>query len=77
LKQKLFDPKKYAHQTHIRLIIGVMLIILIIGPLIVNAIYGRNAALSALMCMGGALIPIAVIFISLYLLDWVVKRRND
>ena len=77
MQHKLFDPKKYASQTRFRFILGVLLIILIIGPLIVNAIYGINAALSALLCMGGALIPVAVIFISLYLLDWVLKRRNE
>ena len=70
------DLRKYARQTNVRLGIGMALLLLIVGLALIYYLYGPGAALMGLTCLLGALIPIALIFLSLWLLDWIQKRAN-
>jgi len=70
------DLRKYARQTNVRLGIGMALLLLIVGLALIYYLYGLGAALMGLTCLLGALIPIALIFLSLWLLDWIQKRAN-
>ena len=70
------DLRKYARQTNIRLIIGAVLVLFIVGDGLIYIIYGPGAALTGLLCLAGGLAPIALIFLFFLLLDWVVKRAN-
>ncbi len=70
------DLRKYSRQTFVRLIIGAVLVLLIIGEGLIYLIYGSGAALTGLLCLLGALVPIALIFLFLNLMEWVVKRAN-
>ena len=71
------DLRKYVKETNVRILIGAFLLLFIIGIGLIWMIYGFGAAVSAFLCLLGAFVPIALIFIALYGLDWIVKRAND
>jgi len=70
------DLRKYAKQTNVRLGVGAFLLLLIVGTALIYYIYGIGAAVGGLLCLGVAVIPIVLIFISLEILDWIQKRAN-
>lgn len=70
------DLRKYARQTNFRLIVGTILILFVVGLGLIAIIYGVNAALLGLLCLLGALIPIGLIALLLFGLDYFVKRIN-
>ncbi len=70
------DLREYAKQTNIRLGVGAALLLFIIGTALIWFIYGFGAAMMGLLCLVAALVPVALIFFSLQLLDWINKRAN-
>lgn len=70
------DLRKYARQTNIRLGVGAVLILLIVGTGLIYYIYGPGAAVTGLLCLLAGLSPIALIVLSLAILDWIQKRAN-
>jgi hypothetical protein len=70
------DLRKYARQTNIRLGLGMAVLLLVVGLGLIYFIWGPGAAVSGLLCLLGALVPIALIFLSLWFLDWIQKRAN-
>jgi TM2 domain-containing membrane protein YozV len=70
------DLRTYARQTNIRLVIGALLILLIVGDGLIYVIYGRSAALMGLLCIGAGLIPVFLILLIFSIMDWIIKRAN-
>ena len=70
------DLRKYAKQTNVRIGVGAFLLLLVVGTGLIYLVYGSGAAVGGLLCLGAAAIPIALIFISLELMDWIQKRAN-
>ena len=70
------DLRKYAQQTNVRLGIGMAFLLLVIGVALIYFIYGPGAALMGLTCLLAAVVPVGLIFLSLWLLDWIQKRAN-
>jgi hypothetical protein len=70
------DLRKYARQTNFRLGIGMGLLLLVVGIGLIYLIWGPGAAVSGLLCLLAALVPISLIFLSLWVLDWIQKRAN-
>lgn len=70
------DLRKYLKTTNTRILIGAFVLLFVIGLGLIWAIYGFGAAVSGFLCLLGALIPIALIFLALFGLDWIVKRAN-
>ncbi|MDD5370989.1 MAG: hypothetical protein PHQ40_18065 [Anaerolineaceae bacterium] len=70
------DLRKYARQTTIRLGVGAFLLLFIVGDGLIWWIYGPGAAVMGLICLLGGLLPITLIIIFLWGMDWVVKRAN-
>ena len=70
------DLRLYASQTTFRLVAGSLFLLFTIGLGAIWLIYGPYAALLGLLCLLGALVPIGLIALSIYGLDWVVKRGN-
>jgi hypothetical protein len=70
------DLRKYAKQTNVRLVVGFLLILLIVGDGLIYLFYGPYSAAMGFVCIGLGLLPVAMIFIILWILDWVVKRTN-
>ena len=70
------DLRKYARQTNFRLGLGMGVLLFIVGLGLIYLIWGPAAAASGLLCLLAALVPIALIFLSLWVLDWIQKRAN-
>jgi hypothetical protein len=70
------DLRKYASQTNFRLGVGMALLLLVVGVGLIYLIWGPAAAVSGLLCLLAALVPIGLIFLSLWFLDWIQKRAN-
>jgi hypothetical protein len=70
------DLRKYMKDTNVRLIVGALLALFIVGDGLIWLIYGFGAAVMGLLCMFGAMVPIVLILLLLSLSDWIVKRAN-
>ena len=70
------DLRKYARQTNVRLGVGAVVVLLIIGVGLIYLIYGPGAAVTGLLCLLAGLSPIALILLSLAILDWINRRAN-
>jgi hypothetical protein len=70
------DLRKYARETNVRLGFGMAFLLLIVGIGLIYLIWGPGAAASGLLCLLAALVPIGLIFLSLWFLDWIQKRAN-
>lgn len=70
------DLRKYMRDTNVRLVIGAILMLFIVGVGLIWLIYGFGAAVTGLLCILAAFIPIGLIFLVLFGMDWIVKRAN-
>lgn len=70
------DLRRYASQTTFRLVAGSLVLLFSIGLGAIWLIYGPYAALMGFLCLIGAFVPIGLIALSIFGLDWVVKRGN-
>ena len=70
------DLRKDMKDTNTRILIGAFFLLFVIGIGLIWAIYGGGAAVTAFLCLLGATVPIGLIFLSLFGLDWIVKRAN-
>ena len=70
------DLRKYARQTSIRLVVGGLLVLLIIGDGLIYLFYGGSAALTGLLCLLAGMLPILLTVLVLLLLDWIRKHAD-
>ena len=70
------DLRKFAKQTNFRLGVGMAVLLMIVGPGLIYLIWGPSAAMSGFFCLLAALVPIGLISLSLWVLDWIQKRAN-
>jgi hypothetical protein len=71
------DLRQYARQTNIRLIVGFLVVLFLVGDGLIYVFYGRGAALMGLLCLLGGLSPVVLIALALWLIDWLAKRNNS
>lgn len=70
------DLRKYAKETNARIVAGALLLLFVVGLGLIWIIYGFGAAVSGFLCLLGAFVPIGLILLALYGVDWIVKRAN-
>jgi hypothetical protein len=70
------DLRDYARRTNVQLGAGAFLLLFGVGLALIYFIYGAGAALIGLLCLLGALVPIALIFVAFYGIDWIVRRAR-
>ena len=68
------DLRRYAKQTNVRIFSGFLLILALVGDGLIYWIYGKQAAVLGLMCMGLGLLPLILIWLILLGLEWWAKR---
>jgi len=71
------DLGNYQRQTIMRLIIGGIVILFVVGNGLIYLIYGPAAAISGMVCMGLGMIPLAAIFIFFLIIEWVLRRYKN
>lgn len=70
------DLRKYSKITNIRLFIGAVLLIFIVGDGLIWFIYGEKPAIMGLICLIAGLIPVILIFIVFTVIDRITAREN-
>ena len=71
------DLREYARKTNVRLGVGAFFLLFVIGIGLIYLIYGPGAATLGFICLLGALIPVVLILLFLFITDWIVKRAGD
>lgn len=71
------DLRKYARQTNVRLGAGAFLLLFVVGLGLIYLIYGPAAAMMGFTCLLAAVVPVALIVLAFWVVDWIVKRAND
>jgi len=70
------DLRQYARQTNIRLLIGFILLLFLVGDGLIYIFIGREAALMGLICLLSTLAPVLLILVALWVIDWIAQRAN-
>jgi hypothetical protein len=71
------DLRKYARNTNIRLLVGFILLLFIVGDGLIYLIYGPQGAFFGFICLIAGLAPLVLIALLLWILEWIVKRANE
>lgn len=71
------DLRQYARQTNLRLLIGFILVLFIIGDGLIWLFYGRSAAVMGILCFVAALAPVVLILIALWVIDRIVQHNRN
>jgi hypothetical protein len=71
------DLRHYSRQTSIRLVIGFVLILLLVGDGLIYLFYGRNAAGMGLICSLLGMAPIVLVWGLLAFLGWAAKKLDE
>ncbi len=70
------DLRSYARSTTVRLVVGGLALVFLIGDGLVYFIYGREAFGTAILCTLLGLAPVALIWIFLTVLEWIARRAD-
>lgn len=70
------DLRKYMRDTNVRLIIGALILLFVVGLGLIWSIYGFGAAVMGFLCLLGAFVPIGLILLVLNFSDWILKRAG-
>lgn len=71
------DLRKFSQNTNIRLAIGFVVLLFVVGDGLIYLIYGARAAVMGAFCILGGLAPVILIAVLLKITDQVVKKAND
>ncbi len=71
------DLRQYSRQTNVRLVVGFILLLFIVGDGLIFIFIGKAAALMGLVCLAGVALPLLLIVLSLWLIDWIARRNNQ
>ena len=71
------DPRAYSKQTMVRLIIGGIAILFLVGDGLVYFIYGPAAAISGFLCLGAGLLPVLVIMGIFWVMEKLVNKDRE
>jgi hypothetical protein len=70
------DLRRYSQNTNIRLIVGGLLLLFIVGEGLIYLFYGSSAAISGLICFLMGLSPLLLIWLSLAIMGWIAQRAS-
>ncbi len=70
------DLRKYTSQTTTRLIIGGLLLLFIVGDGLILLIYGREAALTGMICLLAGLLPLVLVWGVLWGMEQIVNAAD-
>jgi hypothetical protein len=71
------DLRAYAKRTNIQFAVGAFVLLFVFGLGLIWLFYGKGAALIGFLCLLGALVPIALILLVFFGMDWIVKHANS
>lgn len=69
--------REYARKTNVRLGVGAFFLLFVVGVGLVYLVYGKEAAMFGFLCLLAAMIPVLLILLFLFIIDWIVKRAGN
>ena len=75
-RMRPFDPRRHWQQTQVRLLLGGLVTVAVIGGGLVWALYGLSAAVTAVMCLLAAAGVLGLLWLILTLLEAWVKEDD-
>ena len=70
------DLRKYSRDTNVRLALGAIFLLLIVGVGLVWAIYGGSAGGMAFTCLLAGIFPVILIIGIFFAIDWILGRAR-
>jgi hypothetical protein len=70
------DLRDYARKTNVRLGVGAVLLLFVIGLGLIYLIYGLEAASLGFFCLLAGLTPVVLILIVFFLIDRIMKSAG-
>lgn len=70
------DLRKYASKTDMHLIVGFFILLIVVGLGLVFLIWGAGAAVTGLICVGVALLPVLAVLGVVWILDYLARRAR-
>ena len=71
------DMRRYANQTNVRLILGGLLLLFLLGDGLIYILYGKGAAMMGLLCLALGLSPLMIIWGMLWGIEWLTRKANQ
>jgi hypothetical protein len=71
------DLRAYASSTQVRLLVGGVFLLLVVGTALIAGFYGPSAAAGAVGCILAGALPIGLILLGLKLVEWLARRGRD
>ena len=70
------DLRQVARQTNLRLIIGGLLLVFLVGDGLIYLFLGEQAAILGFLCLVIGTAPLFLIWLVLWSIEWIVKRAK-
>ncbi len=70
------DLREHSRQTKRRLIVGGLALIFILGTVLIAVTYGTPASVCGLAFLLLAMVPVGLISLVLFVLQWIADRSN-
>ena len=70
------DLRKYAKQTNMQLIIGLFVLLVTVGLGLIFLFWGAGAAVTGLICVGVALVPVLAVLGVVWILDRLARKAR-
>jgi hypothetical protein len=70
------DLREYTKQTNIRLALGALILLLVVGVGLIWIFYGEGAASLGFICLLAALFPVILILFIFLAMEWIIKRAR-
>lgn len=70
------DLRRHSAQTRRRFIIGGLILILAVGSALIAITYGTPAAVCGIAFFLAAMVPVAIVSLFLFFLQWIVGRTE-
>ncbi len=67
------DLRDYAQKTNVRLFLGFLGILILVGIGLIYVFYGLTAAVGGILCLFAGLAPLILIWFILVLIGWIVR----
>ena len=70
------DLRDYARKTNVRLAVGAVLLLFVVGLGLIYLIYGKEAAGFGLFCLLAGLTPVVLILLVFLLIERIMKSAG-
>ena len=73
---KIRDLREYSKSTTVRLFLGFVILLIVVGLGLIYLFYGKGAIFTGLLCVLGGLAPIGLIFLFLIIINKIVEKNR-